>query len=297
MADIRLAGLIGFPVGHSLSPRMQQAAFDALGIPARYVLWETPPAELAARVAALREPEILGANVTIPHKTAVLSLLDEVAEGARLVGAVNTILRVEAANGVRLVGHNTDVPGLRRALAEVSAGTPPAGPPSTGEREERARRRVLVLGAGGAARAALAVAHMEGAAVRVAARRLAAARALLDTGPASGADALNLADAARLAETLAETDVLVNATPAGMGDPDAAPFPLDLLARLPAYAVVVDLVYAPPETALVRAARARGLWACGGLPMLLYQGAEAFTLWTGQPAPVEAMRAAISEPR
>lgn len=293
MAEFRFAGLIGFPVGHSLSPRMQQAAFDALGVPARYGLWETPSAELAARLAALRRPEILGANVTIPHKTAVLPLLDEIAEGARLVGAVNTIVRAETTSGVRLVGHNTDVPGLRQALAELGAWTSPPGPLSRGERGERAHRRVLVLGAGGSARAALAVARLEGAAVRVAARRLDAARALLGTGTAAGAGALDLADTERLAEALAETDVLINTTPAGMGESDAAALPLDLLARLPADAIVFDLVYAPPETALVRAAHARGLRASGGLPMLLYQGAEAFTLWTGRPAPIEAMRAAL----
>ncbi|HEU5439065.1 MAG TPA: shikimate dehydrogenase [Ktedonobacterales bacterium] len=316
MADLHLVGLIGFPVGHSLSPRMQQAAFDALGISARYVLWETPPTELPARVAALREPEILGANVTIPHKAAVPPLLDETTEGARLVGAVNTIVRIETTSGVRLAGHNTDVPGLRRALAELGAWTSPPGPLSHGERgagapgdvhqvgtsvvsEEKGKdghRRMLVLGAGGSARAALAVARLEGAVVWVAARQLDAARALLGAGTAASAGALDLADPARLAEALAETDVLINTTPAGMGDPDAAPLPLDLLAHLPADAVVFDLVYAPPETALVRATRARGLRASGGLPMLLYQGAEAFTLWTGRPAPVEAMRAAISEP-
>ncbi len=318
MPDAYQAGLIGQPIGHSRSPAMHQAAFDALGMHAHYELWETAPGELAARIASLRARGTLGANVTIPYKTAVLPLLDDLAETARLAGAVNTIVREEAAGGGgRLVGHNTDVAGLRRALAEADAWRAMDG------------RRVLLLGAGGAARAVLAVARLEGAAVAVAARRVEAGREAFaagggasDEGPAdesaptrlrrpslparagigqslSGSDGdvsdavIALDDAPRIAAALEQTTLLVNATSVGMGSADAAPIPLDLLARLPAGAFVFDLVYAPPETALVRAALAQGLRASGGLPMLLYQGAEAFTLWTGQPAPVEVMRAAL----
>ena len=337
MPDGYHVGLIGYPVGHSRSPAMQQAAFDALGIAARYALWETVPEDLAARVASLRAPDMLGANVTIPYKTAVLPLMDELAETARLAGAANTIVRAEGEAGgqVRLIGHNTDVAGLRRALVEADAW-----------RGMTAGRRVLLLGAGGAARAALAVALLEGAAVTFAARRVEAGRAVIGvltpqlplpaerggegTENAEGAKvrrggilvsqphdpqrehgrngdevvapggrqavpdtAIALGDAPQLAAALEQTALLVNATPVGTSDPDAAPFALDLLARLPADAFVFDLVYSPPETALVRAARSRGLRASGGLPMLLYQGAEAFTLWTGQSAPVEVMRAAL----
>jgi shikimate dehydrogenase len=324
MPDVWYAGLIGQPLGHSRSPAMQQAAFDALGIPARYVLWETAPGALAARVATLRTPAMLGANVTIPYKTAVLPLLDDLDATARRAGAVNTIVRSEdESGGVRLIGHNSDVAGLRRALAEADAW--------------RAGRDMLLLGAGGAARAALAVARLEGAAVTLAARRVDAGWAAIaaaggssfsspssagrgvargsgesglaatDTGrrgdeaivgAADGCSALPWAviavdDTRRLAAALEHTALLINATPVGMSDPQATPIPPALLARMPADAFVFDLVYAPPETALVRAARARGLRASGGLPMLLYQGAEAFTLWTGQPAPVEVMRAAL----
>ncbi len=311
-----LAGLIGYPLGHSRSPAMQQAAFDALGIEARYELWETPLEELSERVAGLRAPGMLGANVTIPHKTAVMSLLDAVApEALHHVGAVNTIVREGAADGgVRLIGYNTDFTALRRVLREQDAW---AG--TTGQ-----QRRMLVLGAGGAALAALAVALLEGAEVYVAARRVEAARAVLGEcwrrthafaqtetqaehtrlhdGPhdVSGAPADWLGRAIsldgsspHLRDVLSGTTVLVNATPIGTRDPLATPLPNDLLDHLPGGAFVFDMVYNPPERALVRAARARGLHASGGLAMLLYQGAEAFTLWTGRDAPLDVMRAAL----
>jgi shikimate dehydrogenase len=275
-ADVTLVGLIGHPVGHSRSPALQQAAFDALGIPARYVLWETPAAGLPARVAALRGPGMLGANVTIPHKSAVLPLLDALAPDAERLGAVNTIVReTTASGGVRLVGHNTDVPGLRIALAELGANL--------------AAGRMLVLGAGGAARAAVALSASTGAEPQVAARNPAAARALL----ADPARALDLADAPALAAALRKTTVLVNATPVGMNAPDASPLSAEQLAQLPSGAIVFDMVYAPAETALVRSARALGHVASGGLPMLLHQGAAALRLWTGREPPLDAMRAAL----
>lgn len=305
-----LAGLIGYPLGHSRSPAMQQAAFDALDIEARYELWETPLEGLRERVAGLRAPGMLGANVTIPHKTAVMPLLDAVAPEALRVGAVNTIVREVAVDGgVRLIGHNTDFTGLRRVLREQDAWAGTAD-----------QRRMVVLGAGGAALSALAVALLEGAAVYVVARRVEAARAALDdlwrrthaTEPgdmrphdrqsqdmrSAPADWLARAlpfdgSSPHLRDALAGTTVLVNATPIGTRDPLAAPLPDDLLEQLPSGAFVFDMVYNPPESALVRAARARGLRASGGLAMLLYQGAEAFTLWTGQPAPLDVMRAAL----
>src|SRR5215471_11407577 len=132
-------GIIGFPVAHSLSPRMQQAAFDACGIAARYALWETAPAGLPTRIASLRAPEMLGANVTIPHKTAALALIDACDPLAARVGAINTIVN----HAGHLTGYNTDVLGFLRALTE-SAGHLFAGTP----------RRAVIAGTGGAARAA-----------------------------------------------------------------------------------------------------------------------------------------------
>jgi shikimate dehydrogenase len=295
MTETLLAGLIGHPVAHSRSPALQQAAFDALGIAARYELWDTPAEALAARIAALRQPGYLGANVTIPHKAAVIPLLDALDPLAVRLAAVNTIAREAAAESgsVRLVGYNTDVTGLRRALAERGAWT--------------AGRRMLVLGAGGAAQAALGVAALESAVVWIAARRVEAARAALDAFQRRAqADALALSDrgdepdhaialddAERLSAALATTAVLINATPVGTRDPDASPIPVALLRHLPAEAFVFDMVYNPPETALVRAARALDLRASGGLPMLLYQGADAFHLWTGHEPPLDLMRNAV----
>ncbi|MBF6590093.1 MAG: shikimate dehydrogenase [Ktedonobacterales bacterium] len=293
----QVIGLIGFPVGHSLSPAMQQAALDAIGFSARYELWDTPPDALAERVAVLRTPGMLGANVTIPHKAAVMPLLDAVApEARRHVGAVNTIVREQTGERVRLIGYNTDLAALLRVLDEHDAWVGP--------------RRVLVLGAGGAAQAALGAALLRDREPWVAARHPKRARAALEalwareymdeaTPPPLPrewrARALDLGDEAALGAALAETGLLVNATPVGTRDPQASPIELALLRHLPREAFIFDLVYHPPETALVRAGRAAGLRAAGGLLMLLYQGAAAFTLWTQREAPLAIMRAALDQ--
>jgi shikimate dehydrogenase len=286
---------------------MQQAAFDALHLDIRYELWDTPSGDVRKRMDALRQPDMLGANVTIPHKLAVATYLDSSSATARsIAGAVNTIVREETPHGVRLVGHNTDSTALLRILDE--------------QRVWRPDLRALVLGAGGAAQAALGVILLRGGQPWVAARKRSAARQALESlytrreetaraapsaasgafpsGPFTTPDhlkgfALPLDDSDALARALAETRLLINATPIGTRDPQAAPIPIDLLRRLPRDAFVLDLVYNPPETALVRAAHAIGLRATGGFSMLLYQGAEAFTLWTGYEAPLAIMRAAL----
>ena len=286
-----VVGLIGHPVAHSRSPAMQQAAFDALGISARYELWDTLPDDLPARVDSLRQPGALGANVTIPYKSAVLPLLDTVDEHARRIGAVNTIVCQKLTEGVRLVGYNTDREGVGRVLKHFDPGA-------------NCHRAVLILGSGGAALAAVAGALYDYGRVWVAARRPEGAADMLrgywqrrlgdKASPTLWLDhALDLNDESTLAKRLSNTSTLINATPVGMNDPDAAPLDLELLRQLPSGAFVFDMIYAPPETALVRAARALGLRASGGMPMLLHQGAAAFTLWTGRPAPLGAMRAAL----
>jgi len=278
MPATRLVGLIGYPVGHSRSPAMQQAAFDALGIPAHYVLWETPPETLAERIASLRAPEVLGANVTIPHKTAVVPLLDALAPSAlQAGGAVNTIVR---GADDRLTGHNTDGTGVLRVLDSHGAGD--------------AGQSALVLGAGGAARAAWAAARERRMTLRVAARHPSAAREALSALGLSSAETIPLDAPDELAKALATSSILINATSVGMGDPLASPLSAELLAHLPPTALVFDMVYAPPETALLRMAQARGLLVVRGLEMLLEQGAAAFELWTGSPAPIAVMRAALN---
>lgn len=259
-------GIIGHPVAHSLSPAIQGAALRAAGIDATYERWDTPLDDLPARVASLREPDSLGANVTIPHKQAILPLLDEVADLATEIGAVNTIVN----HGGHLTGHNTDGGGFVAALRE--AGFEPSG------------KRFLLAGAGGAARG-IAFALRQAGAIAIAISNRTPARAET-LAAAAGANAVPFGAAP------APYDCVVNCTSAGMhgsGAEDA--LPCDPAAAAPA-TLVVDIVYAPEETPLLRAARAAGLPVLGGLPMLIHQGALAFELWTGRPAPLDAMREA-----
>ena len=273
----RLAGIFGYPLAHSLSPAFQQAAFNHYGLDARYLAWETPPDALAAEVAKLRGGDFIGANVTIPHKQAVMALLDEVDPLAAAIGAVNTIVK----RGGRLVGYNTDAHGFMRALKEDAAFEP------TG-------RRALLLGAGGAARAAAFALCQEGAASLVIANRtLERAAALAADLSADGASVSVIAtDDAALNDAALNADLIVNSTSVGMrhgGAEGQTPLAGGLI---PHDAVALDMVYNPQHTPLLAAARSAGARAVGGMPMLIYQGAAAFEMWTGRVAPVEAMFAA-----
>lgn len=267
-------GLIGHPVGHSVSPVFQQAAFDAVGLAWRYQAWDTPPERLAGMVASLREGERVGANVTVPHKQAVVPLLDEIREEARTTGAVNTIVRRDS----RLIGYNTDIEGFSAALREDGA-------------FDVMNKRACVLGAGGAARAVVYALLRDGAAcVTLHNRTPARAEAVLDALD-RGDGRLRVApgDAAVAAR---ESDLIVNCTTLGMaGSRTAGESPL-AEDTIPPGAFVLDIVANPPQTPLIAMARARGCRTLGGLPMLVRQGAAAFELWTGQPAPLEVMMAA-----
>ncbi len=272
-------GLIGDPVAHSRSPAMQNAAFAAVGLTARYEVWPTPPYALAQRAAALRTADVLGANVTIPHKRAIMPLLDELAPTAQAVGAVNTIVHV----GDRLVGHNTDAAGLAAALGAIGWDDVEMG---------------IVLGAGGAARAACAALQQVGArTVCVLARQPEAARDLTDELATHLRDVALLwgdlagTDASVWRRMLANADILINATPVGMAQQPDMPLSAAVLDMVRAGTLVLDLITA--DTPLLVAARARELPTLNGLPMLLHQGALAFTLWTGQRAPLEVMRTAL----
>ncbi len=273
--------LLAHPAGHSLSPHMHNAAFSALGIAAEYEALDVTPEGLARAVAALRHEPYLGANVTVPHKEAVFGLVDELTPEAAAAGAVNTVV----ARGGRLVGHNTDGGGFLRALAELGTGYP-AG---------LAEAQCLVLGAGGAARAVVHALLCAGARVSLANRNVARAERLAadlaHLGSASGSLRVCTAHVSSL---LPSTDLLVNTTSVGMsGGPDPSRLPLiepEDLELLPADVAVVDLVYRPAVTPLLAAAKARDLLVQNGLPMLVWQGALAFELWTGAPAPVEVMR-------
>jgi shikimate dehydrogenase len=272
--------LIGHPLRFSLSPAIHRAAFRALGLDADYVLLPTTAGELPGRLDALRAGRIAGANVTVPHKRAVVDLVEEASDLATGLGAANTVRRV-ADGGLR--AENTDVAGFAEQLVGLGLGA------GTG-------RRALVLGAGGAARAVVHALLGAGYAVSVAARS-SAQSAVLAAGLNrlhGGADLSTvLLRPDRLGEALAAADLLVNATPLGAADDDGAlPARLDLGDRL---AAVIDLVAWPLETALVRRARAEGRLAAGGLDMLLGQATASFQGWTGHAAPRAVMRQAALE--
>ena len=267
-------GLIGWPVEHSVSPAIHNAAFEALGLPWRYALIPTAPDRLEQELANLRSGGFRGANVTVPHKQSVIPYLDEISEAARAIGAVNTIV----AEDGRLKGYNTDADGFWRALREV--GYEPAG------------KSALVLGAGGAARAVVYALARGGCRVAIWNRRAERASSLaLDMRRAN----VTLSVVARLSDLeLAAVDLLVNTTPVGMWPhADASPWPEAL--PMPEHWLVFDLVYNPVETRLLAQAKAAGARAIGGLAMLVHQGALAFELWTGQSPPTDVMLAAAAE--
>lgn len=275
MATNRLA-VLGQPISHSLSPAMHTAAFRALGMEGEwsYEAIELGPAELAAGVRELIARGYRGANVTIPHKRAALELADEASDAAIEIGAANTL--TYAGDGIR--ADNTDAPGLIAALPAPAAG-----------------RRALVLGAGGAARAAAWALAREGADVAVHNRT--AARAAQLAGEL-GVEAI-APPAGPL--PLGEFDLLVNATSVGLAKPAAAARAdgSDLkelrieVDELGDHLVVVDLVYGAQATELTAAAHRAGATVVDGLEILVRQGAESFRIWTGRKPPLEAMRAAI----
>lgn len=274
-------GIIGYPIGHSISPIFQQAALDHLGIDATYEKWEVAPEGVGDFVAGLRAPDSLGINITVPHKQAVIPFLDEVDEWATAAGAVNTIVN---RNG-RLTGHNTDGPGFLRALL-VETGYSPTG------------TRALILGAGGAARGILLALARGGVdSLVIANRTLERAETLAQLAKDNGirAESIPLAEDA-LTQAAASANLIVNCTTIGMSHgPDEHGSPLSA-AQIPASAIVNDLVYNPLETPLLREATAAGATTLGGLHMLVYQGVLSFQMWTGQDAPVDVMsKAAFAE--
>ena len=266
-------GIFGYPLAHALSPVIQQAALDHHGIPARYHAWPVTPEDLAGRVEGLRQPGYLGANVTIPHKEAVLTMLDALDPLSQEVGAVNTIVK----RGGTLEGHNTDVTGFLTSLK------------TTGGFDARGAR-ALILGAGGAARAAaFGLASGGVGTLGIANRTVGRARAL--AGELAGkADVIVLPLAGPdLEDWASSVDFIVNCTSLGMAHGGGEGISPLGAAAIPESALVYDMVYTPAETPLLAEARKAGAKTVAGLSMLVYQGAEAFELWTGREAPVEVM--------
>lgn len=273
----RLVGVMGWPVGHTVSPAMHNAAFEAAGLNWRYVPLAVQPECLGEAVRGLRALGFAGCNVTVPHKRAVMDHLDEITDQTRAVGAVNTI--VVSGEG-RMVGHNTDAAGFLRALVEHGFGVE--------------GKRALILGAGGAARAVAYGLASSGATITILNRTLSRAERLVghlaSLFPSLPLRCFSL-DLRTLSREASSADLLVNATSVGMWpEIEHSPWPKEL--SVPSSLTVFDLVYNPPETKLMRQARAAGAQAMGGLSMLVHQGATAWELWTGQKAPVEVMAAA-----
>ena len=278
-------GLVGYPLGHSLSPAMHRAALQASRLPGAYDLYPVPPedtATLEALVDCLKAGEIHGLNVTIPLKQKLALLVDGLSPAARAIGAVNTL----ACRAGQVIGENTDAAGFLSELHRLY--------PSGGLEAQNRERRALVLGAGGAARAVVHALSQDGWQVTVAARRPEQASELAAQLSADRRDRVQpiRLDAASLSR-LGQVDLLVNATPLGM-PPHVASNPWPDETPLPASATVYDLIYNPAETALLRLARLGGHRAADGAGMLVEQAALSFELWTGCPAPREVMRRALA---
>jgi shikimate dehydrogenase len=265
-----VTGIVGWPVEHSLSPAIHNAAFAAAGLDWAYVPLPVPPEGLPEALTGLAALGFRGVSVTMPHKTETADLLEELSEDAQLLRAVNTIV----VRGGALEGHNTDAPGFGRFLRR-DAGFDPAG------------AEALIFGAGGAARAcALALARGGVGRITVAARDVARAAPLASIVESVGVP-LAVVRPGDVEGSVA--DLVVNATP--VGAPGAEPAH-PALPRLGPGVLVVDLLYDPPTTDLQRRAREAGATAVGGLGHLLEQAALSFELWTGTPAPLDVMSAA-----
>lgn len=265
-----MAAVIGSPVRHSLSPALHNAAFEAADLDWTYVAFEVAAGHGAAAVSAMRALDLAGLSVTMPHKSDVAAAVDRLSPAAAELGAVNCV----AWDSGQLVGHNTDGDGFIDAL-RLDLGVEPSG------------CRVVVLGAGGAARAVVRALAAAGAAEVVVVNRT-AARAEAAAALAGAAGRIgSMAD-------VAVSDIVVNATPVGMGDPveDGLPVPVRALRS---EQVVTDLVYQPLVTPLLRAAADCGATTLNGVGMLLYQAARSFRLWTGVDPRIDAMRAVLAE--
>jgi shikimate dehydrogenase len=273
----KIVGLIGYPLGHSISPAMHNAAFKKLGIDCEYLPFEVNPKDLAEGIEGMRALHIAGFNVTIPHKETIVPLLDDVTKLARIIGAVNTVVNQDGI----LVGYNTDGAGFIDSMKEDAKADP-------------VEKNIVLLGAGGAARA---IAVMLGEAN---------AKSLIITD-IDNEKAKNLSeyvgsyfdistnfvetDSPELQSAIDKADILINSTPIGM-HPKIGASPINKNIKLHKNLLVYDLVYNPSETKLLKTAKAAGCKTCSGLGMLVRQGAHAFTLWTGKEAPIEVMRKA-----
>jgi len=273
-----LYGIFGHPVEHSLSPVMHNNGFSELDLDCVYVAFDILPTNIGEAVSAVRALGISGLNVTIPHKQRIMAYLDEISSDAMLVGAVNTVSNVDK----RLIGFNTDVGGFLRALKSDLDFTPEG-------------TKVFLVGAGGASRAVIVgLGRNYVSEVVIANRTLSKAEDLAkefgDHFPKVEFKAVMLSDEERIKQCIVGSDIVINSSSAGMKRENPLELPLYLL---PKHAGIYDLVYDPTDTPLVKDAKKLGLKAHSGHSMLLYQGVEAFEIWTGLTAPVDTMKKAL----
>ena len=266
----RLAAVVANPIKHSISPFIHNSAFEATNTNGVYLAWEVDATELAETVANIRRYQMYGINLSMPYKEQVIPYLDQLSEEACLIGAVNTVVNREGT----LIGYNTDGKGFFKSLPSFKI----------------SRKRLVLLGAGGAAKAILAQAILDGVSqisVFVRSSSMEKTRPYLEkiqntTG--FRVDLFALEDIQELQDSITQADLLVNATSVGM-DGSSQPIPTSIV--LPEKLIVADVIYQPFETPFLKWARNQGNQSINGLGMLLYQAAEAFELWTGKEMPTD----------
>lgn len=266
----RLAAVVANPIKHSISPFIHNSAFEATHTNGVYVAWEVETTDLAETVANIRRYQMYGINLSMPYKEQVIPYLDQLSEEVRLIGAVNTVVNREGT----LIGYNTDGKGFFKSLPSFKI----------------SGKRMVLLGAGGAAKAILTQAILDGVSqisVFVRSASLEKTRSYLkklqiETG--FKVDLFALEDSQKLQDSITQADLLVNATSVGM-DGTSQPIPTGIV--LPKQLLVADVIYQPFETPFLKWARSQGNHAVNGLGMLLYQAAEAFQLWTGKEMPTD----------
>ena len=266
----RLAAVVANPIKHSISPFIHNRAFEATHTNGVYLAWEVDAAELAETVANIRRYQMYGINLSMPYKEQVIPYLDQLSEEACLIGAVNTVVNREGT----LIGYNTDGKGFFKSLPSFKI----------------SKKRLVLLGAGGAAKAILAQAILDGVSqisVFVRSSSMEKTRPYLEKiQNATGfrVDLFALEDVQDLQDSITKADLLVNATSVGM-DESSHPIPTSIV--LPEKLLVADVIYQPFETPFLKWAKEQGNQSINGLGMLLYQAAEAFELWTGKEMPTD----------
>ncbi|MGO3115331.1 shikimate dehydrogenase [Enterococcus pseudoavium] len=279
----RLAGLYALPARHSFSPLMHTTAFQATGVDAIYLSFDIQPERLGESIQAIRDLEMLGINLSMPHKMAAINYVDELSQAARLIGAINTIVNQKG----KLIGHNTDGSGCMASLKQNGI--------------EIIGKRMTILGAGGAATAIITQAAIDGVeAIDVFNikddfyRKIEPKLAEIAAETDCQIQLHDLADEAQLTASIAASSLLINATNIGMA-PDTEQMPLPNTTLLRKDLPVFDVIYHPGETKLLKAAKEIGAITVNGLGMLLYQGAAAFKLWTGEEMPVALIQPLLEQ--